>query len=159
MEIIKTFTSPDDVATITCPQCNKSRNIKVSKYRSKRHTIKVRCSCRYVFSVLLDFRKHYRKETNLDGSYEMVSPSFGKGRLNILNISRIGVGFTVGMGQATNHGFAPGQKMKIFFQLDNKKQSQMEKLIVIKTVNDHYIGGEFHSSNAFDKELGFYLQP
>ncbi len=159
MQITKTFVTTDNTATITCPKCNKSRNISIEKYRNKKHSIKVRCSCHCQFTVLLDFRRHYRKETNLDGTYVMVPPAVGKGRLNILNISRSGVGFTIGFAVSGSHVIMPGQKIRIAFQLDNRKRTNIEKVVTIQNVDDHYVGGEFDRNSAFEKDLGFYLQP
>lgn len=158
MEIAKSFVTRESTATITCPKCNKSRNIEASKYRNRKHTIKVRCSCRYQFAVLLDYRKSYRKETNLEGTYIMVPPAVGKGRLNVLNISRNGIGFTVGFSVSGSHPLVPGQKVRVTFQLDNKKQTDIEKVVTIKNVQGHYIGGEFDDTKAFEKDLGFYLR-
>lgn len=158
MQITKTFISHNNTAAITCPKCGKSRSINVEKYRYKRHTIKVRCSCRYQFAVLLDFRKHFRKETNLEGTYTMVGPAAGSGILNILNISRLGIGFSVGFAVNGSHRMVPGQKVKVTFQLDNKKKSTINKSIIIRSVNDNYVGGEFDLNEAFEKDLGFYLR-
>lgn len=159
MEITKTFVTLDNIATITCPQCRKSRNIDTSKYRNRRHTIKVKCSCRYNFSVLLDFRRQYRKEANLEGTFSLIPPAIGHGKLIVLNISRSGVGFSAGTSDLGLQQFVPGGKVKIKFQLDNRKRTEIEKIVVIKNVNGHYVGGEFEQDSAFEKELGFYLQP
>lgn len=159
MKLTKAFVTVADVATITCPNCNKSKNIAAGKYLKRCHTIKVRCSCNNKFAVLLDFRRHYRKETNLEGTYVMVPPAVGKGRLNILNISRSGVGFTIGFSVQGSHNIIPDQKMKIHFHLDDKKGTAVEKTVTIRNVDEHYIGAEFEVSGAFEKDLGFYLQP
>lgn len=159
MEVHKSFVSLDNIATITCPECNKAKNIPVGQYRNRKHDMTVRCSCGHSFSILLDFRRHYRKETNLEGVYSMVSPAFGKGRLNILNISRSGVGFAIGFSVNSSHTLKLGQKARISFELDNKKQSSIEKIITIRTINDQYIGGEFDHTQTLEKDLGFYLQP
>ncbi|MDJ0622631.1 MAG: hypothetical protein QNJ17_06680 [Desulfocapsaceae bacterium] len=158
MQITKSFISRYNTASITCPKCRKSRNINVEKYRYRRHTIKVRCSCHHHFAVLLDFRKHFRKETNLDGAFVMVPPGVGSGKLNVLNISKIGIGFTIGFAVDGVHTIVPGQKVRVTFQLDNKKQSIINKTVTIRTVNDTYIGGEFDLNEAFEKDLGFYLR-
>jgi len=158
MQITKTYISRNNTAAISCPKCAKSRNINVEKYRYKRHTIKVRCSCRHQFAVLLDFRKYFRKETNLDGTYTMVGPAAGSGILNILNISKIGIGFSLGYSVSGSHKIVPGQKVRVTFQLDNKKKSVISKTITIRTVHDHYAGGEFDLNEAFEKDLGFYLR-
>lgn len=159
MEINKTFVTLDNVATITCPKCHKAKPISVDKYRNRKHNIKIRCSCGYSFSSLLDFRRHYRKETNLEGTYHLLPPGVGKGRLNILNISRSGVGFAIGFSVRSNHSIQIGQKARIVFDLDNKKQSGIDKVVTIRSIGELYIGCEFDDSHHLDKELGFYLQP
>jgi hypothetical protein len=159
MEVHKTFVTLDNVATITCPKCHKAKNISVGKYRSRKHNLKVRCSCSHSFSALLDFRRHYRKESNLEGSFSMVSPAFGAGRLNILNISRSGVGFTVGFSVNGRHTMKLGQKARISFELDNRKQTTIDKIVIIRNIFEQYIGCEFDDTGTLEKDLGFYLQP
>ena len=88
----------------------------------------------------------------------MVGPAAGSGILNILNISKIGIGFSVGSTVNGSHKMVPGQKVNVTFQLDNKKRSTISKSITIRTVHDHYIGGEFDMNEAFEKDLGFYLR-
>ncbi len=88
----------------------------------------------------------------------MVPPGVGSGKLNVLNISKIGIGFTIGFAVDGVHTIVPGQKVRVTFQLDNKKQSIINKTVTIRTVNDTYIGGEFDLNEAFEKDLGFYLR-
>ncbi len=159
MEVHKSFVTLDNIATITCPQCHRAKKIDVAKYKTKTHTIKAKCSCGHAFSALLDFRRHYRKDTNLDGTYSMISPAFGKGAINILNISRSGVGFAIGLSAGANHAMEMHQKARISFELDNRKQTIINKVITIINVNNQYVGGEFDDNQTLDKDLGFYLQP
>ncbi len=159
LDTVRSFVSADDVAAITCPACKTTRHVSITKYKNERHTIKVRCGCKHPFIVHLDFRQHYRKETNLEGRYYMLPPAVGKGRLIILNVSKSGVGFSIGVKIRGHHTIRPKQKMNIIFTLDNKKGTTIEKKIIVKIVNDTYIGGEFVDIRAFEKDLGFYLRP
>jgi hypothetical protein len=131
----------------------------VGKYRHKKHIIKVRCSCQYLFEVLLDFRRNYRKETDLVGTFVMVPPAAGTGRLNIINLSKSGIGFTVAIPVNSSRLFVPGRKLHVNFQLDNKKRTSIEKIAIVRNAHDHYVGCEFDHTQAFEKDLGFYLQP
>ncbi len=108
---------------------------------------------------MLDFRRHFRKETNLEGTYVMLPPAVGKGKLHIHNISQNGIGFTIGFSLYGSHAPKPGQKAQVVFQLDNKKRTRIEKLVLIRNVSDNFVGGEFDLSGGFDKDLGFYLRP
>lgn len=157
MQNNKTFVNSNNTAIITCPKCKKARSIDAAGYKNRKHTIAVRCSCQHTFETLLDFRKHFRKETNLEGSYVMVPPAVGSGMLCILNISKQGVGFTIGFSVKGSNTIVPGQKINLTFQLDDKKRTTLEKTIMVRTVNDQYVGGEFEVTQAYDKDLGFYL--
>jgi hypothetical protein len=155
MDVQKSFVNTDGIATIKCPKCGIIKNLPAAQFRGRQHTLKVRCSCDYAWSILLDFRRHYRKTTDLSGTYILEPPASGGGRLLVLNISRSGVGFSVkGL-----HAVKIGHKARLQFTLDNKKQTPINKQVVIKTVKGGYIGCEFVEDRAFEKDLGFYLQP
>jgi hypothetical protein len=155
MDVQKSFVNTDGIATIKCPKCGVIKNLSADQFRGKQHTLRVRCNCDYAWSILLDFRRHYRKKTELSGTYTLDPPASGGGRLSVLNISRSGVGFSVkGL-----HAIMIGQKARLQFTLNNKKQTSIDKHVIIKTVKAGYIGCEFIEDRAFEKDLGFYLQP
>lgn len=142
-------------ATISCPNCGKTKRIPVDRYSGRKHTIKARCNCDTAFLASLEFRKHYRKSTELKGIYRITSEGGGGGSASIHNVSRRGLGFTVsGM-----HNLKIGQKALIDFVLDNHKSTRLSKEIEIRSVTDNYIGCQFVSHQVFEKDLGFYLQP
>ena len=101
----------------------------------------------------LDFRRNYRKLTQLDGTYEIVSGG-GGGIIHISNISRGGIGFTV----SGIHNIETGQLLQVEFQLTDKKKTVLNKQAVVKRVNQNSIGCEFKCDVAHDKALGFFLQ-
>jgi PilZ domain len=155
MDVQKSFVNTDGIAVIKCPSCSKIKNLQADKFRGKQHTLKVRCSCGHAWSLLLDFRRHYRKETELTGTYVLESPAIGGGRLTVMNISRSGVGFTV----TGLHTIKIGQKARLQFTLDNKKRTPIDKRVTVRAVLGNYVGCEFLEERAFEKDLGFYLQP
>ena len=150
----KVFVS-NNSATISCPNCGKTKRIPVARYCGRKQTIKVRCSCDTSFLAYLEFRKHYRKSAELQGMYRITSEGGGGGSASIHNVSRGGLGFTV----SGKHSIRIGQKALVDFVLDNHKSTRLSKEVEIKVVNDNYIGCEFISHQPFEKELGFYLQP
>ena len=148
----KVFVSEDDMATITCPACGLTRQVSVASYCGKKSRIKVRCKCERKFTVDLEFRQHHRKETDLDGFYDIEADT-GGGNAKVKDISLSGIGFTV----TGVHNVKIGQKIQIEFVLDDTKQTTLKKTAVVKSVNDNRIGCEFHKEQAFEKDLGFYL--
>jgi hypothetical protein len=155
MATVKTFVRAGGQATIICPNCNTAKNAKVNAYLHKKHRLNVRCRCNTVFTVLLEFRKHYRKATNLPGTYVVTNPKGGGGGMaHIQNISRSGIGFSV----SGLHRMGLDQTLRIEFNLNDKNFTKVIKEAKIKAINDNYIGCQFLDNQPFEKALGFYLQ-
>ncbi len=151
----KIYVSDDGRATITCPQCGLTRQARVDHYCGKKHTLKVNCGCGLSFVVQLEFRRMYRKKTDLKGTYRVISSGGGGGQAAINDLSRNGLGFTV----SGIHSLRIGQRALVDFTLDNRKQSRLQKEVIVRSVDRNRIGCEFAHQQAFEKDLGFYLQP
>ncbi|MEA3469396.1 MAG: PilZ domain-containing protein [Thermodesulfobacteriota bacterium] len=156
MKIQKSFVKTNDTASIRCPECSLVKNIAVSKFRNGRHTLKTRCSCGITFMVALDFRRHYRKPINRIGMYALIgSPARGGGQMQVHNISRSGVGFSI----SGQHNINIGQKALINFKLNDKNQTELTKKVLIRSIQDNSIGCEFINQKQINKNLGSFLQP
>jgi hypothetical protein len=143
------------MATLICPACGSIRQIAADKFRHRSHTITVRCICQQVFKILLDFRRHYRKNVSLTGSYEITRPGgVGGGLMQIHNISRGGLGFTI----SGQHRIAKDQELRIEFQLNDKKKTVLKKQVVVKAVQQNTVGCQFKCGDEMDKALGFFLR-
>ena len=152
----KSFVKTNDTASIQCPSCHLVKNIAVSKFRNSRHTFKVRCNCGHTFLVSLDFRRHYRKPTELTGSYKVIVPAgHGSGKMQVNNVSRSGVDFSV----SGRHSISIDQKIIITFKLDNKKETEIQKQVIVRRISKNSIGCEFVEQSQIGKALGFYLRP
>lgn len=154
MQALKSFVKTNNTASIRCPSCALVKNIPVGKFRNSQHTLKTRCQCETVFMVSLDFRKHYRKPTNIDGVYTAIGGQGGGGQMQIDNISRSGVGFSLSKG----HRMTVGQKALLIFKIDDKKQTELTKKVIIRRIHNNIIGCEFANMNQVGKDLGFFLQ-
>jgi PilZ domain len=156
MKVQKSFVKTNDTASIRCPDCALVKNIAVGKFRNNRHTLKTRCSCGNTFLVALDFRRHYRKPTKIIGMYSLIGPpSMGGGQMQLNNISRSGVAFSV----SGQHTIKIGQQALLNFRLDDRKQTELTKKVVVKNIRKNTIGCAFINQNQIGKDLGFYLQP
>lgn len=154
METVKAFVRANDTVTIVCPVCKTPKNAAVGAFRNKSHYLKVRCPCETVFTVHLDFRQHYRKQTNLPGTFRSISPPGMGGNVQIKDISVSGIGFTV-------TGMQPlekGHTLALSFALDDKKQTKLNKEVVVQSVEGDFVGCRFVERQAYEKELGFYLK-
>ncbi len=152
---IKVYVRDNDTATLICPSCGAVKQFDAGRYRNQRHSFSVRCRCQHVFSVQLDFRRHYRKATNLTGTYEVLSKGgIGGGLVQIHNLSQSGLGFTV----SGTHRIQKGQLLQIEFQLSDKNRTALKKQAIVRTVENNTIGCEFSCITEMDKALGVFLR-
>lgn len=153
-EYKKAFVRKDGDTTIVCPRCFKSRNAIASHPKNKNPTLKVRCTCTHTFKIQLEFRQHYRKDTQLIGQYVLESPARAGGTTEIINLSETGLCFKV----RGVHNIVEGNHGVVEFTLDNRKQTEMTKNFIVRNVSQKNIGCEFLNQQDFERELGFYLR-
>lgn len=154
----KVFINTENMATFVCPECMKSKTTNVSKYKNIDRAVRVKCNCDcgHTYSVMLERRKYYRKETNLPGVYK--SKRLGRGKLVILDISRFGLKFDITSGRYP----MIEDVLVVEFTLDDSHKSFISKEVVVKKVYESTIGAEFitvDSSSDSDRRIGFYLMP
>ncbi|OQX06840.1 MAG: hypothetical protein BWK76_25670 [Desulfobulbaceae bacterium A2] len=164
LPIVKAFVRQDGSATVVCPACGRSKVMPASAIKPGLR-IKARCVCHIEFIVTFEFRRSYRKSVQLPGSYTVLPPNRGGGEMLVTDISRGGIKLHLPAG----HGLNPGQRIEINFQLDDKRQSAIQRQVVVRhilgkevvlgQVLGTEIGCEFIEHDFYDKVLGFYLNP
>ena len=172
MEAKKVFIRPDNTAMITCPKCQSTRTVSLDKIPQGKQFLKIKCSCATIFSVKLEFRKYYRKDTNLYGTLKLLTAKNPQNKkatdtgkthyvctidqpcdCKIVNVSKTGVGINM-PGQ---HELEEGDTLLVEFILDDARKSNIEKKVVIRLVRGNFLGCEFFDVDEYDKALGFYL--
>ena len=153
-ELIAAHVDSNDMAIITCPDCGLIKKTSVSKFKNLKHKISTRCQCGRRFDLQLNFRSSYRKNVNLPGTFMVISPKSSHWcEMLVRDISRTGVGFK----NMDSVIVKTGDTVRVKFNLDNSKKTLIEKMVVVKTIKDQYIGCEFKDLALEEKELGFYL--
>lgn len=148
------YTNPEDKATLTCPHCTTTRVINVANYKQLHIPIEVACvnGCR--FTVLLNTRTFYRKAVNLRGTY-IQSATGVSGSMCVENLSLPGIGFRTSLPPRMQLE----DMIELRFVLDNARHTEICIAVVVKWVQDRYIGAEYCDISAYKRELGFYLRP
>jgi hypothetical protein len=157
VEIQTVHVLPDNTGVVKCPRCGLVKILKVAEKFKNRRTppLKARCGCGSVFQVFFDVRKAYRKEINLWGYYSNPSIGGDPGRMQVIDLSIAGMGFTA----AEAHSLSEGDELKVKFRLDDKKGSVVEKDVIVNMVQDNRVGCKFKESEEYDNILGFYFMP
>jgi hypothetical protein len=155
--IERVFITSQNTAKFECPRCQRSKVADVSKYSNldKKVQIKVKCPCGNKFAVLLERRKHYRKETNISGSFihYIDGKVSGRGLMTVCDLSLTGMQLKVDY----EYLFSVGDVLEVRFLLDTPPRKAMHKKVIVKNVNLPYVGAEFPITEREDKTLGFYL--
>ena len=156
MNTEKVYVNENFDGILICPQCEKRKRTNFSAFRGHgRRAFKVKCTCETHFQILVDFRRSYRKKTDFVGVCTRLSYKKDTGEVRILNLSAHGIGFRT----ATMSALSIGDKVRLQFTLDDKKQSEIIKEGIVRNVDGDYVGCEFTDPSQHEKTLGFYLLP
>ncbi len=156
MDPIKVFVKQDNTTVIKCPECKAARNVPVSQFKDKKKILKIRCGCGANFSVSLEFRQTYRRETkDLRGTFVNLTRNKFRDSIKVKDVSMGGMGFTT----PSAAKISPGDELEVSFTLDDKHRSRIEKTVVVRIVRGDFVGCEFLDTQTYDKALGFYLMP
>jgi hypothetical protein len=148
------FTDGMNTGTITCKQCGKTKTIDVTQFKNIRKYVKVKCACGFIFDILFESRKYYRKKVWLKGKLLKSQSDHPIDEITIIDISVGGVRFLTNL-KNMNHG----EIYKIEFFLDDEYRSHVKEGIVIKYIKNREIGAEFAESEKYNYDLDFYLTP
>ena len=154
-KISTTYVRPDRTAVLTCPHCNRQKEISVDSFKDHKNRLNVKCACKKTFTVILEYRKRVRKRTHLHGKYVNHSQKDRTGNLVVKNVSVSGLEFS---SMDLPH-FNLNDELTIEFTLDDEHMSVVRKEVTVVDIRIKSIGCEFSRSGeyAFDGPLGFYI--
>lgn len=175
MSAIKFFVNQEGIAAVECPQCKKSRSVSVAAYKGKKFTQKVKCPCGHIFTINLDFREHFRKQTLLEGNYRKTNLSIKSlykklpnknvnphdhpdGAMKICTVKDLSLS-GIGLDIWGQHTIEKGNELLIEFHLDDRHNSFIRCEVTVKTVRKNWVGAEFKDKSDVNRnrDLGFYL--
>lgn len=155
--IEKVYITSRQMATFSCPKCQKSKTVNVSQYANldKIVRVNVKCPCGHAFTSILEKRKKYRKETNLYGSYTRIvnGKQTDGGLMKVVDLSISGMKLQI----SGDHDCEVGDVIRVEFHLDDPQRSRIEKKVIVRNIMKDEIGTELAPTEAVDKALGFYL--
>ncbi|MEN8136565.1 MAG: PilZ domain-containing protein [Thermodesulfobacteriota bacterium] len=155
MDTTKTYIDDQrNTASINCPSCQKITEVSISALASKHH-LKVKCSCKNIFLVEVEFRDKSRKQVDFTGFYEIIAnwQEEKKARADIqweniqadpekpnclvIDLSKGGIGFIVLDKQEIN----VGDFVLLSFRLDGNAKGKINRICQVKHINDNFVGG------------------
>jgi len=147
----KIFLTKNAEAVVLCPECGKTKMIDFERFidADREIKLKVTCKCSHVFSVILERRKHVRKQVDFHGGLINGSKKYS---IDVIDISRMGLKLRTEEVLDLNYD----DKVVIEFILDDADGSKISKEVIIRKIDKEYIGAEFLSQSHYDN-FGKYL--
>ncbi len=157
----KIFMTKNMEAVFNCPECGNEKKMDVAKFThvDKEIKLKVTCKCSHVFPIILERRKHVRREVNLSGTLIKGSKKYP---IQVIDISRQGLKIcmeeimNLKLGDSKLPDLNLDDKVIIDFILDDAGKSRVSKEVIVKKIDNKYIGVIFLSDVHYDK-FGTYL--
>ena len=151
---IRVFTNEKGEAVIRCCVCGRKKTANVIAYQGSDKKLRVTCPCGTAFFVHLDWRRHYRKQVNLDGDYVREGAKEEIGTMEVNDVSMGGLGMMI----LQRHSLNPGDIVRVSFELDDGPRSHISRNAIVRNVDGSLVGVEF-CDNKLDKALAFYVLP
>jgi hypothetical protein len=150
----KIFAAKDGSGLFVCSVCGREKSFDVRAFLNVSPRFDVRCTCGTVTSVLLEFRKFFRKKVRLVGACR-VERSGEEYPIEVRDVSLEGVGFAL-VDRRNVPDIVPGDTVRLRFRLDNHAKSLVDRQGEVRTIRGEFIGVELHPV-AYDRDLGAYL--
>ncbi len=139
--------------SIICPKCRFEQYINTKNFKDTQKTLKGKCRCGEPYQFTIEFRKRYRKDVRLAGEY-FIEGIREKGEIIIRDLSMGGIRFEC----LNPHHISKDDTLKVKFNLDDSKRSEIRKPVKVIWVKDRIIGAHFIETKLYEKDLGFYLR-
>ena len=159
---LKLFVHKDNIIKLRCPCCHDKKEIPASVLKNK-YRLKGKCKCGCSIEADLEYRRSYRKETNLAGyySYDLNDLKYARGfkgdipielnlkNCNIINMSTYGLRLK----NLVSHEIKVDDVFYLIFQLSSG--TVIEKKVIVRNLYDDQAGCEF--IDGFGADIGLII--
>lgn len=140
----RVYVDRQDEGVLRCSACGKrKRLVGFSRVARFDDVVKVKCSCGYVFEVVLERRNFFRMLKVFHGRY--VGPGEGQeGEIVIEDVSVGGVGFRT----LTAHALQPEDELLLEYSPRRNQSALVRERVVVKRIEGDYIGARVVESRT-----------
>ena len=159
---LKLFVHKDNLIKFRCPTCLEKKQIPASVLKNK-YRFRGKCKCGAIIVVNLEYRKSFRKETNLDGYYtdsleELRKKEVLKGdipvKLNLNNCKIINIStYGLKLKSLVPYEIKVDDVFYLIFQLSSG--TVIEKKVTVRNVHDDHAGCEF--IDGYGEDIGSFI--
>lgn len=150
------YVTSNNTVTICCSQCKRSKDVDVSRFKGHKD-VRIKCPCGNSWRIQIEYRREYRKKTNLSGSYKVFPKDKSPGDAGIMTVVDLSFhGLRIKF-KDLPFDLNVGDLLKVKFNLDDKNYSLVERDVVVKSIDLPYARATFRRASKEDSAIGFYL--
>ena len=138
----KFYVDENNQARVICQKCGINKNKDVTKFKDTHKKLRAKCRCGEVFRFTLDFRRHYRKNVQLDGEC-FIRRKNEKDDIAIIDISLSGINFRT----FKRHNLSIDDTDELNFTLDNPLRTKVREPVKIKRIAGRNVGAQYINQN------------
>lgn len=138
--------------TIVCPACGMAKPLDTNKLPEGKKSLRVKCKCGQLFLAKIEFRKQYRKKTELAGKY-IAHNKDDSGRIIVEDISMGGMMLRT----LRPHDLHEGDSIDVTVTLDTTPPREITRQLKILRIHDRSIGCRYLFPTDRDPDIGLYL--
>ncbi len=138
----------NELVTFVCPHCGFTRSFNRELIENKTD-ITIKCKCRKVVPIHLNYRKYYRKEVKLRA--KLIHETFDY-YVDVVDVSFTGFAFKFKLAD-----FEIVEDMKFDVQIWLTKEKYTTRRAIVVCNLGKKICCVFDDDKAYDKDLGFFL--
>ena len=152
---VMAYLNAKSIASFKCPACKRKYARDMSKAANSGHgsSVRCRCTCGHTFVIVLERRRHKRKEIDVTGGYLQKRHQY-RGIFTIKNISVSGAGIEL----HTRRDIHEGDNLLLKFNLDNEEETYIAKEAIIRKKRGQNLGVEFQAQTRDGDPVGKYLK-
>ncbi len=147
-EPIRYRVQKDGTVPATCPACGAVHPIPANAFKSRAYPVEAQCDCGKSFPVFAEFRKAYRRQVSLQGTYTPLSSDNEPGPIQVKNLSMTGIGF-----QADDNCLSPSDELRLRMVFDKGEHPDLELAAEVVHVSNGYAGCQFKDMSPDQVEI------
>ena len=154
--MVKCYIDENNETLFVCPNCGLQKQFNASRFKLKKN-IKITCKCGHTENIQIEFRKFFRKKTELPGVCT-IDKNRRKCDILIKDISIGGVAIQfVFINKKYLADIKEGDIVHVEFKIDNSEEKVITKKCVVRQKIDDIVGAEFADEN-YAKIIGSYIR-
>lgn len=161
MKSCKLFIGTTASVTVICPACGKAKSVETCKIPAHINSFRAKCPCGEVFTVNVERRRYYRRDTDFYGTlYRDSRKNRAITDIHVVDLSMKGMKCSCEWQNYVKMEIKVGDEFHVRLLMGDDENGWLEGKVVVRNVRQDILGLEFLSLDEHSRKvLGFFMLP